>query len=442
MKRAFARTVTVSEEEGGRQLVVRGTALVDLERVRHIRVVAAGKAGATMLEASLPYLQLKAYQDLGGVLIGGERHANLPPGFEFFQGGHPLPNEASFAGARAVLEMLRGVREDKSVAAETLCLFLISGGASAMMELPLDPTISLAETINFHRELVHSGASIAEINCVRKHFSAVKGGRLGLAADGIANLSLLVSDVPPGHLDALASGPTLPDSSTLAQCRETLARYDLLNRFPVSVRRFFERADISESPKPGEFVARAVTLLASDDLAEVARARAEELGFFAVVDNRCDDWDYRAAAEYLVDKLRRLRDQHPRVCLISSGEVTVTLPGADNEGRLSCGRGGRNQHFSLYAATLLDRSDASTVILSAGSDGIDGNSPAAGGVVDEQTLNGGDGVGASSREQMQADARDSLRDFDSYTFLDRVGASIVTGATGNNLRDLRILLAE
>lgn len=436
VKRAYARHVVVSEGDEGRQLLIRGAAPIDLERVRHIRVIAVGKASATMLDALLPYLRPR--QDLAGVLIGGERPGDLPPRFEFFQGGHPLPNEASFAGARAVLKMLHDLPAAGSLAAETLCVFLISGGASAMMELPLDPSISLAETIGFYRELVHSGASITEINCVRKHFSAVKGGRLGLAARGVANLSLLVSDVPPGHLDALASGPTLPDPSTVERCREVLERYDLLSRFPASVRRFFERVDLPESPKPGEFVARTVTLLSSEELAEVARVRAEELGFHAVVDNTCDDWDYRAAAEYLVERLRALRRVHRRVCLISSGEVTVTLPCADNHGQVRYGMGGRNQHFSLYAATLLDRSDGATVILSAGSDGIDGNSPAAGGVVDVRTLDG-TGAGGSSASMLEA-ARESLRTFDSYPFLNRAGATMVTGATGNNLRDLRVLL--
>jgi hydroxypyruvate reductase len=317
--------------------------------------------------------------------------------------------------------MLHDLRNDEAAPAKTLVLFLVSGGASAMMELPLDPAISLEDTRSFYRELVHSGASIAEINCIRKHFSAVKGGRLALAAQGIANFSLLISDVPPGHLDALASGPTLPDTSTAEQCREILARYDLQSRFPLPVQQFFARPDLPETPKPETFIAKAITLLTSDDLAEAARIRAEELGFHVVIDNTCDDWDYRAAAEYLVDRLRSLRSIYPRVCLISSGEVTVKLPGTAN------GLGGRNQHFSLYAATLLDPSDPSTVILSAGSDGIDGNSPAAGGIVDEQT--------------QQIEAKKSLREFDSYTFLERMGATVSTGPTGNNLRDLRILLS-
>lgn len=428
VERTFARLVRVS----GRRLVIDDTEAIDLERVKRLRVVAVGKASAAMLGALLGRLK-GLPDDVAGVLIAGEEPADLPPGFQFFAGGHPLPNEASQAGARAALEMLHGLRHEEEEAAGTLCLFLISGGGSAMMELPLDPSITLAEMRNFHRELVHSGASIAEINCVRKHFSAVKGGRLVMAAGGATTLSLLVSDVPPGHLDALASGPTLPDSSTVDQCREILARYELQGRFPVSVRRFFERRDLPETPKPGSFEARAVTLLSSDELAEVARTRAEGLGFHAVIDNTCDDWDYKAAAEYLVGRLRSLRRVHPRACLISSGELTVKLSSvAADPG--SIGVGGRNQHFSLYAATLLEPSDAAMVVLSAGSDGIDGNSPAAGAMVDEGTLR-------LDARYGDAAARKSLHEFDSHRFLAQLGATIVTGATGNNLRDLRILLA-
>ncbi len=388
-----------------------------------------------MLTALLTCLEPWFQYDVSGVLVAGEQPPTLPPGFQFFQGGHPLPNEASQAGAQAALQMLHDLRKDEATASETLVLFLISGGGSAMMELPLDSSISLEDIKSFYRELVHSGASIAEINCLRKHFSAVKGGRLALAARGIASLSLFISDVPPEHLDALASGPTLHDTSTIKQCREILARYDLQSRFPRSVRQFFDRPDLSETPKPESFTARAITLLTSDHLAEAARIRAEELGFHVVIDNTCDDWDYRKAAEYLIDRIRSLRSIYLRVCLISSGEVTVKLPSGTKRG--SFGLGGRNQHFSLYAATLLEAADASTVVLSAGSDGIDGNSPAAGGVVDEQTLHG---VSGNVRGDVR-DAAKSLQEFDSYSFLERMGATISTGATGNNLRDLRILLS-
>jgi glycerate 2-kinase len=430
VEQAFARLVHVRDD--GRRLLIDGTEAIDLERVKRLRVVAVGKASAAMLRALLSRLKGLPH-DVAGVLIAGEEPADLPAGFQFFAGGHPLPNEASQAGARAALEMLRGLRSEEGEAAGTLCLFLISGGGSAMMELPLDPSIALAEMRTFYQELIHSGASIAEINCIRKHFSAVKGGRLAVAAGEVATLSLLVSDVPPGNLDALASGPTLPDSSTVDQCREILTRYELLGRFPASVRRFFERHDLVETPKLGSFKSSAVTLLNSDQLAEVARVRAEGLGFHAVIDNTCDDWDYQAAAEYLVGRLRSLKNIYPRICLISSGEVTVKLLSVVSKPG-PIGLGGRNQHFSLYAATLLEPSDTATVILSAGTDGIDGNSPAAGAMVDERTLR-------TDARYGDAAARKSLQEFDSYSVLARLGATIVTGATGNNLRDLRILLA-
>lgn len=435
IEQAFARIVRTDEGGSSNKLLI-GAEAIDLHRIKHIRVVAVGKASSAMLDELLPHLQSPERCDLAGVLIARERPASLPPNFQFFLGGHPLPDEASCAGARAALDLLADLR-DEARAAETLCLFLISGGASAMMELPLDPAISLADTISFHRELVHSGASITEINCIRKHFSAIKGGRLAMAARGAACFSLLVSDVPPGHLDALASGPTLPDTSTVEQCHEILARYKLRERFPVSVRQFFDREDLPETPKPDNFTAKSITLLSSDDLADAARRQAEELGFHVVIDNTCDDWEYRRAAEYLINRLRELRREHPRVCLLSAGEVTVELPsmGMDGEQHKPSGRGGRNQHFGLYAASLLEPSDASTVILSAGSDGIDGNSPAAGAVIDEQTL----GLAGS---ELRAEARRALEHFDSYAFLDRAASTIVTGATGNNLRDLRILLAD
>ena len=191
--------------------------------------------------------------DLAGVLIAPEEShsaaTKLPGGIQFFAGGHPSPNDASFAGARAALTMLRASPRDAT--ANSLCLFLISGGASAMMELPLDPSISLADTASFHRALVGSGASITEINCVRKHFSAVKGGRLAQAAGNAICRSLLLSDVPVGREDALGSGPTIPDSSTVEECREILERYQLLAQFPAAVRQFFESDALVETPKPG-----------------------------------------------------------------------------------------------------------------------------------------------------------------------------------------------
>ncbi len=438
--RAFGQKIRVETAADNSVRLVLGDGVVDLARVAQVRIIAIGKAAQTMLDALLPRLQLPASCDVQGVLIAPKPPAQLPRVFQFFAGGHPLPNESSFAGARAILSMLNALPKVKSDVAESLCLFLVSGGASAMMELPLDPEISLADTISFHRMLVHSGASIAEMNCVRKHFSAVKGGRIAAAAQGAECFSIVVSDVPAGHLDTIASGPTVPDTSTLAECREMLQRYKLLERFPASVRQFFTSADLPDTPKPQDLVTHSLMLLDASDLADAARKHAEQLGFHAVIDNTCDDWDYRAASEYLLTRLRALRREHPRVCLISVGEVAVS---AANDGLIASGIGGRNQHFALYTATQLEPTDAPIAVLSAGSDGIDGNSTAAGAVIDEHTLRSPSiGMEGRSIEQLQADSHAALEQFCSFPFLEGRGAVITTGPTGNNLRDLRLLLAK
>jgi len=426
IERAFERKLHVVDDAAGARLLVEGGEAIALDRLRRVRVVSAGKAAAAMLSALLTRLRFPNSCELQGVLIAAERPANLPATIQYFCGGHPLPNEASFAGARAALAMLHELGDASPE--DTLCIFLLSGGASAMMELPLDEAISLDETVAFHRALVHSGASIVEMNCVRKHFSAVKGGRLALAAGKAQTLSLLVSDVPPAHLDALGSGPTIGDSSTVAECREILARYGLMERFPASVRRFFASVELPETPKPGELNARCCELVDSDDMAEAARGNAERLGFHAVIDNACDDWSYDAAANHLLKRLRELRREHSRVCLISTGEVTVRV----NEASAST-RGGRNQHFALYMATRLRAEDGPVTVLSAGSDGIDGNSDAAGAIVDEYTID----CDATRESALRA-----LAAFDSSTWLSARGATVVTGPTGHNLRDLRILLAD
>lgn len=437
MDRAFARRLHTRIQENGEKALVFGDYQVDLRHLRFLRVIAFGKAASSMLDALLPYLTEGSEVDLRGVLITQDRPRSLPEGIQFFRGGHPFPNEGSLAGARAALEMLSELRDRNPDAGEALCLFLVSGGGSAMMELPLDSSISLADTVHFHQELVYSGASITEMNCVRKHFSAVKGGRLVAAAGEVPSISLLVSDVPEGYLDALSSGPTLPDSSTVDQCREILQKYSLLERFPAAVRHFFI-SGLEETPKQIGPQARSVSLLSSMDLAETAKQYAIGQGYHVVIDGSCDDWDYRRAAEYLLERLRALRREYPRVCLISPGEVVVKISAqASNErgeqNSITPGVGGRNQQFVLYTATLLQKADAPITILSAGSDGIDGNSDAAGAVVDETLL---------LAEGRLASAHVALDTFNSGVFLKNAGAALVTGATGNNLRDLRILLAD
>jgi glycerate 2-kinase len=261
---------------------------------------------------------------------------------------------------------------------------------------------------------------------VRKHLSAVKGGRLAQAAFPAQQVSLLVSDVPDGTPDALASGPTMPDSTSVDDCYRIAEKYELLRQFPVSTRELFERHALDETPKsddPAFVRARWWTVLSNQSAIEEASVAAERAGFIVHVDNSCDDWDYEQAADYLLQRVRELRKQFSAVCLISGGEVTVKVTNG--------GVGGRNQQFALACAEKI--AGENLTVLSAGTDGVDGNSPAAGAIADGTTLERARGRGLAVRGALEA--------FDAYPFFKALGDAIETGPTGNNLRDLRILLA-
>jgi glycerate 2-kinase len=307
-----------------------------------------------------------------------------------------------------------------------LVIFLLSGGGSSIVEKPIDDEISLEDLISTYRALVLSGAPIGEINAVRKHLSAVKGGRLAQAASPAQQVSLLVSDVPDSMPDALASGPTMPDSTTVEDCYRIAEKYELLKQFPPSTRGLFERQALEETPKsddPAFLRARWWPVLTNQTAVEEASVAAERAGFIVHVDNACDDWDYERAAGYLLQRLRDLRKQCSPVCLISGGEVTVKVTNA--------GVGGRNQQFALACVEKI--AGESITALSAGTDGVDGNSLAAGAVVDGTTL--------ERARRLGLDALAALDNFDAYPFFSALGDAIETGPTGNNLRDLRILLA-
>ena len=390
---------------------------IPLDHYDRIHAIAVGKAALPMLDTLRSRLP---YKLAGGVCCAPLLPEERVSGVDYYTGGHPLPNRDSFASACAALRLLR------STSARDFIFFLISGGGSAMFELPLDPNISLEDTRSLYQALVGSGGTISEINTVRKHFSAVKGGRLAAAAPEAAKFTLLVSDVAPRYLDALASGPTLLDSSTVAECREILRRYRLSERFPPAVRAFFDDPGLPETPRlPGDLVE---TLLTSDDLLDAARALALTLGYEVVIDNSCDDWDYADAARYLLDRFNHLRREHAKLCLLSGGEVTVRL-GHEH------GAGGRNQQFALACALALAGRDpeAPMVVLSAGSDGIDGNSAAAGAIADATTV--------ARAHVLGIDAATALDRFDAYPLFTALGDTLVTGPTHNNLRDLRILLS-
>ena len=390
--------------------------LYDLHSYSRVLVISLGKAGQTMVEA----LALQAGESLEGIVASSVSPGEQLRGFRYFRGGHPTPNAESIQAATAM------VRAVNAQAASALVIFLVSGGGSSIVEKPSDDEISLDDLIATYRALVHSGAPIAEINAVRKHLSAVKGGRLAQAAYPAQQVSLLVSDVPDGTPDALASGPTMPDSTTVEDCYRIAEKYELLQKFPTLTRELFERHALDETPKsddPAFVRARWWTVLSNQSAIEEASAAAERAGFFVNVDNSCDDWDYARAAEYLLGRVRELRKQFSPVCLISGGEVTVKVENG--------GVGGRNQQFALACAEKI--AGENIAVLSAGTDGVDGNSSAAGAVVDGST--------AERAREQGWDVRAALERFDAYPLFSAIGDSLETGPTGNNLRDLRILIA-
>jgi len=389
--------------------------LYNLDVFSRVLAVAIGKAAHTMAEALV--------KQLGSRVAGFVASSVNPPQrlaqFVYFHGGHPLPNEESVRAATAIQSVLETLDEN------SLVIYLMSGGGSAIVERPIFGQISLDDLIATYDALVKCGAPIAEINAIRKHLSAVKGGRLAQAAYPAQQLSIMVSDVPEDQLDALASGPTMPDSSTVAQCYKIVERHDLLARVPATVRVVFEQKLLQETPKsndPAFVKARWWPILSSGLAAKQAAAAAAANGFAVEIDNSCDDWDYRRAADYLLGRLRKLRQGASKVCLISAGEVTVTVGSA-------AGTGGRNQQFALYCAEQI--AGENMTVLSAGTDGVDGNTDAAGAVADGTT------VERAGREVVSR----GLKHFDSGTVFRALGDTIVTGPTGNNVRDLRVLLA-
>ena len=410
-----------------RKLQRKGTVLkcgdvrIDLRNFEKLRVVAIGKAAHAMVDGLA--LVLAPFLRIEGVVSAPAPARKPVPGMKYFVAGHPVPNAESWKAAETILALLKRCDE------KTLVFFLLSGGGSALVELPLDPGQTLEDVQKMHRALVACGAPIEAINTVRKHFSAVKGGRLAAAANKATKVTLAVSDVPVGKESALASGPTLPDPTTIADAKRIIVEYALREKFSPALQHWLDKATMPETPKADAAAFRNShfsLLLGMDDLFHPAHHAAESRGFIACCDNATDDWPVEKAASYLLEQLEALRRTHngQRVVLIADGEVSSPVTGN--------GVGGRNSAFVLACVEKI--AGRKIAVLSAGTDGIDGNSPAAGAVADGETLTRARAVGL--------DPADAFRRSDAFTFFSKLEDAIVTGPTGNNLRDLRILIAE
>ena len=390
----------------------------DLRLFRQVLMVAVGKAAVPMAEHVIA-----AFRDalpLTGLVIGPDEWT-APPHVRFLKGDHPVPYTRSLRAAQELLASMKQADRD------TLVVYLISGGASALAEVPLTSSITAEDMSAFYTRLLHAGLPIEQTNVLRKHFSAIKGGRLALAAGKATRCTLLLSDVPPGKLDAVGSGPSLPDSSSVAECLRLLAENEHHLQLPPSMRQF--AATMPETPKTlpeGRLPSVCVSLLSSDSLVDAARGILNAEGYRVVVDNSCDDWDYRAAAQHLVRRSIEEASKEKPVCLLSAGEVTVTIDGVP-------GTGGRNQQWALEAARLI-QGKPDHVAMSVGSDGIDGNSPAAGAIVDGQTW--------QRAQQAGFDPQLALDSFNAYPLFAALHDAVAPGASGNNIRDLRVVLIQ
>lgn len=400
---------------------------VDAKRVYSVALGKAAAAMASALDERLgPALA-------GGVLSAPRSGFRVSARWRVYEGGHPLPNASSVEAARAAFELLRAADADAA-----LVLFLVSGGGSAMLELPRDARLTLEDMREANRVLVACGAPIDEVNAVRRALSAVKGGGLAARAPRAAQATLVVSDVGKGRAYDVASGPTLaapPDAPGVAA---TVARYGLTSKLPAPVLRSLEEAAAADSRAQTPHAAqRSFHVLLDNASACEAAVRAASVRGFAVEFARdVVEQHVEEGAAVLVARLLTLyaRGGARGVCLISGGEFSCPVRGR--------GTGGRNSETALrvafefekvFAAGGARRVPAHLVALCAGTDGIDGNSPAAGALSDETTI---------ERARVQTlDAQKFLEQSDAYTLFDRLGDAIIKGPTGTNVRDLRILLA-
>jgi glycerate 2-kinase len=394
-----------------------------LSRIRNIFITGCGKAAARM---ALAIEDLLGDRVTGGIVVVKYGHDLPLDRVKVVEAGHPVPDDAGLDGARQIVELVRAAGEND------LVFFLISGGGSALFPGPADG-LTLADKQRTTQTLLQSGATIQEVNAVRKHISTLKGGRFAKLVAPAHLVSLILSDVVGDSLEAIASGPTVADSTTYSDCLEIIRRYDLKGKIPNSVLQLLQRGvkgAVDETPKPADAVFQKVqnVVVGSNQTAlKAAERHAEVLGYHTRMLSSSIEGESRSIAEThsaLVKEIA-LSDKPVRrpACVISGGETTVTVRGD--------GLGGRNQEFALAAAIQIDGLDGA-VVLSAGTDGTDGPTDAAGGIVDGSTIQRGRSKGF--------DATAFLTRNDSYHFLKATDDLLITGPTFTNVMDLQVML--
>ncbi|ABW67377.1 glycerate kinase type-2 family protein [Desulfosudis oleivorans] len=391
----------------------------------HISVIGAGKAAAPMAAA---VETLMGDRLTGGLLSVKYGHTHLLQKTELGEGGHPIPDAGGLKNAQRILALAQ------SASKKDLVICLLSGGGSALLPLPA-PGITLADKQAAMHELLACGATITEINTLRKHLSAIKGGLLARAVFPATLLCLVISDVVGDDLSTIASGPTVADPTTFADCLRIIDTYQLKNRLPASVIHHIQKGAAglkTETPKPGDPVfEKVVTHICADNTAALAAAadKARRLGYQTLILSSKMEGKTRDVARMhgtmAKEILKTGNPVCPPACLLSGGETTVTIRGA--------GKGGRNQEFCL-ALTDDIAEHKHIVVLSGGTDGTDGPTDAAGAVVSNRT--------ASRAAQAGLTPAHYLADNDSFTFFKKLNSLLITGPTNTNVMDLRVVLVS
>jgi glycerate 2-kinase len=397
----------------------------DLERYRRVLVVGAGKGAAPMARALEAILGDRL---TGGVIVVKYGHTLPLQKISIVEAGHPIPDENGLKAAEAVLHELEECTEEDLV----ICLF--SGGASALLPAPRPP-IDLGEKQATTRLLLDCGATIQEINAIRKHLSRLKGGGLALAAHPARVVSLFLSDVVGDSLDVIASGPTVSDSSTFRDCADTLERYSLTSRIPERVREIMERGLGREEPetvKTGHpALERVQNVLVGNNRSALfaARDEAAALGYGTLLLTSQLQGEAREAAGFITAVAKEILASdhpiHPPACILAGGEPTVVVRGE--------GKGGRAQELALAAAMALDGLEGVS-LLCAGTDGTDGPTDAAGAFADGSTC--------QRARQLGLDPASHLARNDSYPFFQGIGDLFISGPTRTNVMDLICVMLD
>lgn len=395
----------------------------DLTEFKRILVAGFGKAAYPMARAIEDTLQDRIAQEV--IIV--PRGSSLPSGrSDVIEAGHPIPDGGSLRGARRIAKMLRAAGKDD------LVLLLISGGGSALCTLPARG-ITINDLRRTNEILLRSGAAIDEINTIRRHLSRVKGGYMARLAWPATVIALIISDVVDDHPHSIASGPAAADPTTFHDARNILVRHRLMRRIPAAVRAHIDagcRGAIPDTPKPDDPIFRGVQDLVIGNNRTVLRAiarAAEQRGFASSILSSRVNADTRHAASVFTALIRNLcgprRTRRAPQCIVAGGEMTSPIRGR--------GQGGRNQDFCLALAPMI-AGIKGVEVLSADTDGIDGNTDAAGAIVDGGTYNRGRALGL--------DIDKALARCDSYPFLKATGNVLFTGPTNTNVMDVQIVL--